>query len=155
MPDVTVRRATPDDLGALLVLVREFYVVDAHAYDEALIVPALAPMLADDALGQVWIVDADGPAGYAIVTWTWSLESGGRDCILDEIYVREPGAGRGSALIEHAIGAAQAFGARALFLETEAPNARARRFYARHGLAAEDSVWMSTPLPRPDAGRRG
>jgi GNAT superfamily N-acetyltransferase len=89
-----------------------------------------------------------GLQGYAMVSWTWSLESGGRDCILDEIYVREPGHGHGASLIEFAIGRAEDFGARAIFLETEAPNARARRFYASHGFRVEDSIWMSAPLPR-------
>jgi ribosomal protein S18 acetylase RimI-like enzyme len=33
-----------------------------------------------------------------------------------------------------------------MFLETEAHNERVRGFYARHGFAAEDSVWMSRAL---------
>jgi GNAT superfamily N-acetyltransferase len=148
-----VHRAGLDDEAALLGLIREFYVVDQHDYDERRVSTALRPLLEDDALGQVWLLAGpDGPVGYAIVTWTWSLESGGRDSILDELYVRTPGAGLGGALLEHAIAEAEAYGARALFLETEAPNARARRFYAEHGLMAEDSVWMSMPLPRDGSG---
>jgi GNAT superfamily N-acetyltransferase len=133
----------------LLELVREFYGVDLHEYDEQRVTAALMPMLADDSLGQVWVLDGGtGPLGYAIITWTWSLESGGRDCILDEIYAREQGAGAGAELIERAISEAEAYGALALFLETEAHNTRVRGFYSRHGLAVEDSVWMSTRLPR-------
>jgi len=37
-------------------------------------------------------------------------------------------------------------GARAVFLETEAHNERVRSFYQRHGVAVEDSVWMSRSL---------
>ena len=146
---MTTRRATTADLPALLELVREFYGVDLHEYDEQRVTAALMPMLADDSLGQVWVLDGGtGPLGYAIITWTWSLESGGRDCILDEIYAREQGAGAGAELIERAISEAEAYGALALFLETEAHNTRVRGFYSRHGLAVEDSVWMSTRLPR-------
>ena len=112
---------------------------------------ALRPMLDDDTLGQVWVVDDEGVlTGYAIVTWTWSLESGGRDCILDEIYVADAGRGRGSALLSHALDHASTFGAMAVFLETEAPNERARGFYVRHGFVVEDSVWMSRPLEPMD-----
>jgi GNAT superfamily N-acetyltransferase len=133
----------------MLTLIREFCLVDDHAFDEAVIQPALIPLLADDALGQVWVLD-EGQGdigGYAIITWSWSLESGGRDCILDEIYVRRPGAGAGSRLLARAMRGAVEFGARAAFLETEAPNDPARRFYGRHGFHIEDSVWMSRSLP--------
>ena len=147
---MTTRRANTADLEAMLSLISEFYEIDRHAYDEDRVAAALAPMLADDSLGQVWVLDDGiGPTGYAIITWTWSLESGGRDCILDEIYVREQGAGAGAELIERAISEAEDFGALAIFLETEAHNSRVRGFYSRHGLAVEDSVWMSMRLPRP------
>lgn len=148
-----VHRARLSDEADLLGLIREFYVVDQHDYDEQRVSSALRPLLEDDALGQVWLLAGpDGPTGYAIITWTWSLESGGRDCILDELYVRTPGAGLGSALLAHAIAEAEAYGARALFLETEAHNTRARRFYSEHGLMTEDSTWMSMPLPRGGPG---
>jgi GNAT superfamily N-acetyltransferase len=143
------RRATSDDLPVLLPLIGEFYLVDGHEFDERRIVAALSPLLADDALGQVWVLDdGDDVSGYVMVTWSWSLESGGRDCILDELYVRDQGQGRGSELIERAILEAEQSGALAIFLETEEHNARARGFYARHGLQVENSVWMSMPLPR-------
>ena len=37
-------------------------------------------------------------------------------------------------------------GAKVLFLETELHNDRARRFYERIGLTAEDSIWMEMRL---------
>ena len=33
-----------------------------------------------------------------------------------------------------------------MFLETEAPNERARRFYQRHDFTTEDSIWLSRDL---------
>jgi hypothetical protein len=33
-----------------------------------------------------------------------------------------------------------------MFLETERPNTRVRDFYARHGFAEDDSIWMSREL---------
>jgi len=150
--DPIPRRATPADIVVLLTLVEEFCAADRHDFDAARVTRALVPLLADDAVGQVWLLESAGQAhGYAIVTWTWSLESGGRDCILDEIYVRQPGHGHGSRLLEHALAEAEARGALAVFLESESHNDRARSFYARHGFGVEDSVWMSQPLPRDRA----
>ena len=84
------------------------------------------------------------------VTWSYSLESGGRDCILDEIYVASRSAGLGASLLAAAMAGASLCGATAAFLETEAHNDRVRGFYERHGFKIEDSVWMSRTLdPAP------
>ena len=135
------------DLDGLWSLVRAFYEIDHHDVDPARIERGLKPLLVDDTYGQVWVVDAAGDlVGYAVVTWSWSLESGGRDSILDEIYVETRSAGTGSRLLSAALAGARQAGARAVFLETEAHNERVRSFYQRHGFAVEDSVWMSRSL---------
>lgn len=144
---VGVRRATAGDGERLCELIERFYRVDNHPFDRARVEAGLTPLLRDDQHGQVWVATSgDHLIGYAIVTWSWSLESGGRDCILDEVYTDRRGEGVGAALLERAVDEARAAGAAAMFLETEMPNDRARRFYARHGFAADDSVWMSRPL---------
>lgn len=143
-----IRRARSGDRAGLVELVQRFYRVDGHEFDCARVESGLLPLLRDDSRGQVWVAEDDdgGLAGYAVVTWSWSLESGGLDCILDEIYVHKKGEGFGSLLLRRAVDEAAAIGAAAMFLETEAPNDGARRFYARHDFAAEDSIWMSRPL---------
>ncbi|MFI5914863.1 GNAT family N-acetyltransferase [Dactylosporangium sp. NPDC051541] len=150
MSDTRVYRAQPADLAAILPLVEEFCAADGHPYDAVRVTRALTPLLAGDEHGQVWLVApaaaGTGAAGYAVVTWGWSLESGGREALLDEIYVRERGAGTGAALLRRVLAAAAGAGAAVMFLETEARNERVRGFYARHGFAADDSVWMSRAL---------
>ncbi len=140
----TIRRAGADDRAVLLELIAEFCAVDRHEFDPVRVGNGLGPLLDDDRHGQVWIVDDDRgrPAGYAIVTWSWSIESGGRDALLDEIYVRKRGKGSGAVLLDHAKKEARRAGAAVMALETEAHNHDARRFYTRHGFATEDSVWM-------------
>jgi GNAT superfamily N-acetyltransferase len=150
-----VRRATAGDLPALLPLVAAFCAVDGHPYEEALVRGAVLPLLADDGPGLVLVLEQrSGLTGYAVLTWSWSLESGGRDCILDELYVEQRDRGLGALLLAAAMDHAAEHGARVCFLETEAPNARVRRFYARHGFAVEDSVWMRRELPGV-SGRSG
>ena len=143
--DGVIVRAGVGDEAALLPLIREFYEVDRHAFELDRVLAGLRPLLADDRHGQVWLIRDPGgeAAGYAVVTWGWSLESGGRECLLDEIYVRTPGTGLGGKALEAIVEAAAKAGASAMFLETEAHNERARAFYRRGGFAAEDSIWMS------------
>lgn len=143
----TVRRAVATDLDAVLVLVAAFCVADQHEFDDTRVRRALAPLLRDDEHGQVWVLDnGDTLAGYAVVTWGWSLESDGRESLLDEIFVSDQGGGHGALLMGAVLNGARDAGARTMFLETEALNERVRRFYDRHGFTVDDSVWMSTLL---------
>ena len=151
-----IHRAGTGDLDELVTLVREFYELDHHRFDLDRVVAALRPLLADDAVGQVWLVDdperPGAPAGYAVLTWGWSLESGGRECLLDEMYVRARGQGLGTRVLIQLLERAQAAGAAAVFLETEAHNQHAREFYGKAGFALEDSVWMSLRLSQAADG---
>jgi GNAT superfamily N-acetyltransferase len=145
-----VRRAGAADIEELLVLVREFCDLDRHDFDRGRVCRALLPLLADDAVGQVWLLAEGASAvGYTVVTWGWSLESGGREALLDEVYLRRRGGGLGRVLLGHAMSAAALAGASRMFLETEAHNARVRAFYAGLGFTVEDSVWMSGELSPP------
>ena len=147
MSDAVIRRATPDDREQVCGLIERFYRIDGHEFDLARIEAGLVPLLGDDQYGQVWIAGVDGVAiGYVVVTWSWSLESGGRDCILDELYVDHRSGGVGALLLQRAMAEARTAGAAAMFLETEAPNEAARRFYRRHGFSDDDSTWMSCAL---------
>lgn len=165
-----IRRARPGDVEVLLGLVAEYCAADSHTFDAERIRAALEPLLVDDTHGQVWVHLADAPAdvpadagvatgvasgagtgagvldGYVVVTWSWSLESGGAECLIDELFVRHRRRGHGRALVEQALTAARARGCRVAFLETEAHNEDARTFYAALGFAREASVWLSRPL---------
>ena len=143
MPEpALLRPAGPRDLDTLLALIREFYLEDGHPYDERKLTSALGPLLENEQYGIVWLID-EPPAGYAIVIWGYSLESGGPDALLDEIYVRERGRGLGGRALEAILEDLRRRGLSRMFLETEGHNRRARRFYARHGFEEEDSVWMT------------
>lgn len=141
-----IRRATPDDLPVLLELGAEYAAADHHEFDPTIATSGFAGLLVDDTYGVVWLTES-GDA-YAVVTWSWSVESGGLEAILDEIYVRQQGRGVGSQLLDHLHADCDRRGVRRIFLETEPHNGDARRLYERHGYVAEPSIWMAR------AGRR-
>lgn len=141
-------RATPKDLSTLLELIREFCAIDGHNFDEQRLCNALPALLETDEYGLVWLID--NPAdGYAVVTWGYSLESGGREALIDEIYLRSRERGMGSVAIAEILNDCRQRGLKSVFLETEAHNGRVRRFYERAGFRKDDSVWMSLPLETP------
>jgi ribosomal protein S18 acetylase RimI-like enzyme len=143
--EALIRRATAADLDTLLPLIREFYTVDRHSFDEAKVRRALAPLLAADTYGVVWLI-GEPASGYAVVTWSYSLESGGRDALLDEIYVSRRGLGLGTRALRAILADLPGRGLTRIFLETESHNRDVRRFYARLGFRQEDSVWMVNDL---------
>ena len=147
---VSIRRAKPADRDLLIPLIREFCEIDQHPFELERIQGAIEPLLADDTHGQIWLVvtsdPPEDPDGYGVITWGYSLESGGRDALLDELYVRRRGAGVVTAALPAMIDAARTAGASRVFLETEAHNTRVRSFYAHLGFRTEESVWMSNDL---------
>ena len=140
-----LRRATAADLDTLLPLIEAFCAIDEHPYEAARVRQALGPLLADDTHGVVWLI-GEPPGGYAVLTWSYSLESGGRDALLDEIFLEERGRGLGSAALAAIYDDLRARGITRIFLETEDHNERARRFYARNGFVVEPSTWMAADL---------
>lgn len=142
--NVAIRRARAEDLPEVVGLVAEYCAADGHEFDEARTRSAVEPLLADDHHGGIWVAEVDGRVdGYGTITWGWSIEAGGAEAVLDELYVRTRGGGVGSALIVALETDARDHGMRRILLETELPNHRARRLYERHGYRPDDSIWMS------------
>jgi len=152
---VSLRRANKHDGPPLLTLIEEFCRVDQHVFDARRVSTALGPLLENDNLGVVYLVETESTSasgstgvqetvcGYVIITWGYSIESGGREGLIDEIYLRRPGQGLGSALFPLLLDALAPFELKVMFLETERGNDRARRFYQHHGFVEDDSIWMS------------
>lgn len=139
-----LRRAGRSDLKRLLELAAAFCELDGHRFEQSRVETALLPLLDDDQHGGVWLIE---PAlGYAVMTWGYSIESGGREALIDELFVTRRNAGIGRTVIDALIDIARDAGCRVMFLETERHNAAARRFYARHRFVIDDSIWMSRPL---------
>ena len=131
----------------LVELAAEYCAADGHAFDEATVRAGFEPLLHDDRHGIVRVAELDGVVeGYGVVTWGWSIEIGGLDVVLDEIYARTRGRGVGTALLRHLEAECRNRGVKRIFLETERPNEAARRLYQREGYEADTSIWMSKEL---------
>ena len=109
---------------------------------------ALKPLLLDPSLGEVWIAQDQKLIGYLVMSWGWGIESGGREALIDEVYVAPEARGRkvASDLVQEALKSAREKHTKAVFLETEADNPRSRLIYERLGFESESSVWMRRKL---------
>ena len=77
----------------------------------------------------------DNPIGYAAICYGFSIEFGGRDSFLDEIFVEKSsrGSGVGGALVKLAVEIAKERKVKALHLEVSRSNEKAEHFYSNLG----------------------
>lgn len=143
--------AQPSDAPKVLALVARFHDEAAFDTDDAHRAAAIAPLLEGSPYGAVYIVGPRlAPIGYGVITFGWSVEFGGKDAFVDELFLRPSVRGRGigrDLLQALSVTLAEA-GVRAIHLEVEHDNEAALKLYARAGFVARKTYGlMSRRLP--------
>ena len=134
--ETSFRAAETSDADTLLAMMRELYAHDRAPFDEPSARAALSQLLAEESYGLAYLILLGGEvAGYLVLTFGFSLEFGGRDAFVDEIFVREEfrGRGAGTRALRFAEDVCRGRGVRALNLEVERANAGAQALYRRLG----------------------
>ena len=143
--------ATPGDLDRLAGLVAQFHAeTDIDQTDDGR-KAALRPLLEGSPHGAAYLIGPQrAPIGYVVVTFGWSVEFGGLDGFIDEIFVRPGVRGRGIAT-EVLLALPKALsggGLRALHLEVDREDEATRRLYAKAGFAPRERyMLMSRTFP--------
>jgi ribosomal protein S18 acetylase RimI-like enzyme len=139
--------ASPDDIETLIVMMRDLYAHDGLApLDEGVARRALLGVIGDDTLGRVFLILlANEVAGYAVLTFGYSLEFHGRDAFVDEIYLRPEyrGLGIGKRALQFLTEVCIAEGVNALHLEVERENTSAQIVYRKFGFEDHDRYLMT------------
>ena len=141
-----IRPATSSDLEAVLALHRDFFAEDEYTFREEESRANLARLLAEPGLGRVFVMDEDGTAiGYLVLTFGFSLEFGGRDALVDELYVSpgHRGRGLGTRALDAAEAACREQGIRAVHLVVERYKDGAQALYRRAGFVAHQRDVMT------------
>ena len=145
-PPLDFQPATVPDLQTLQRLIRQYYEFDQIPYREQEVAAGLKVLLSNDTLGRAWLVRHRTTAvGYAILTFGFDLEFGGRQATMTDLYL-EPeyrGQGAGRKLLDHVQEFCRQAGVCALELQAERHNSRAIAFYKSCGFELHDRVPMS------------
>lgn len=126
--------AGPDDLDRLLKLTADFSAEMGTGTDLEHRASALTPLLQGSPHGAVYVIGpAKSPVGYVILSFGWSLEFGGMDGFVDELYIRPAVRGRGMAsdVLYSLPKALKGAGLKALHLEVDRTDEAAMRLYQR------------------------
>ena len=146
-----IARATPSDIDELLPLMREFYAGERLPYDETVLRRALDALWDEQLYGGVWLARAGNqPVGYGVLCCGFSLEYGGRDSFVDELFVRPAWRDRGvgGLLLDAMESACWSQGIGALHLEVDHDNPDGKRLYRRRGFVDHERHLMTKRLDR-------
>ena len=141
-----IRLAATADGTVLLKLMRPFYEHEGIAFHEDTARSALERLLRTSALGEIFLIREQGAvAGYFVITFSYSLEFGGRTAVLDELFIQEEfrGRGFGRAALDFAADLCRKQGVKALHLLVERKNTRAQTVYRNAGFAGHDRDVMT------------
>jgi ribosomal protein S18 acetylase RimI-like enzyme len=139
-----------DDSETMLDLMEQFYRGERYPFDRGRARAALEPFLADPTLGRAWLFrDGVAAVGYFVLTLGWSLEYGGRDAFVDELYVAPThrGLGLGRRALEILEGACRELSVSALHLEVEKENFPAADLYRKRGFEDHHRRLLSKKFP--------
>jgi GNAT superfamily N-acetyltransferase len=134
-----IRMATTNDLPALLPLMRGYYSDDGLQFDAAASAATMTRLLEEPQWGRVFLIEVgDTTIGYVALCMGFSLELGGNDAFVDEVFVapQHRGRGYGRQALKFAIAEAETLGVRALHLEVDTQNSSAQALYQSMGFQA-------------------
>ena len=147
---ITYSPCNPAQLELLIEMMHELDRDDAGGeMDEVREQAALTVLIQDAQWGRIWfIAEGETIIGYAILTFGFSVEWGGRSAEIDELYIRAAyrGRGIGTQVIAFLTDFCRANGICSLHLEVFNHNRGAYRFYRRRGFRERDSCEMSLKL---------
>ena len=136
-PRVEIFPASTADLCDLVPMVEQYWRFESiEAFDAARVAGLLEKVIAQPALGRVWLARVDdSAAAYLLAVYVFSLEHQGMTAEIDEFFVM-PGyrrLGLGGQLLKTAERAFRADGCTKVALQIGRDNTAARAFYRRHG----------------------
>src|SRR5688500_13361737 len=135
------RKATLEDIDALVDLMQEFYAEDDYPLDRCWAAASFSAMLQDASLGGAWIVFQDTEAaGYVVLTIRFSMEYGGLDAFIDDLFIRPSyrGRGLGRALLNALFDDCARRSVLAVHVEVGHDNVAAKALYGSYGLEPYD-----------------
>lgn len=144
----TLRLANRDDVAHVLPRTAALNAHESIVLEPAALEASLRALLDDPELGRVWLVERDGaPVGYALTTFSYDLEFGGREAWLTELWIDDHARakGGGGAVLELLAGELKALGVGAVHLQVR-PENPARRLYERQGFVASPRIVMTRRL---------
>ena len=142
--------AGPDDIEKLLPMVAALHEETGVPSNDDHRREAVVPLLEGAPHGAIWLIGPRrAPVGYICVSFGWSIEFGGLEGRIIEVFVRHAvrGRGMGTEAVYDIAKALKQGGVNALHLQVAPEDERNRRLFARaHFVERTDELLMTLPL---------
>jgi len=130
----------------------EFYAEAGYPLPAEAAARTFEKLIREPRLGQVWLLSCDAePAGFIVLTLSFSMEYGGLRGFVDDFFVRQlyRRRGLGAAALAEVQRTCATLGVRALLVEVGPENDPAQRVYRRAGFADSGHTLLTLPLLAP------
>ena len=137
--------ATLSDLTEILPLVRAYHQYEGIELSDAVRKTAIAALINNENLGRIWKIRVQQKLiGYVAICFGFSIEFGGRDAFIDELFISETfrGQGYGHRVLLEVSQKAVELGVHALHLEVARDNNRAQKLYSTTGFTARNQFFL-------------
>ncbi|GFE51741.1 hypothetical protein So717_34940 [Roseobacter cerasinus] len=139
--------AQPEHADRLDALVAAFHAEHGIDLPEDARRAGLAPLLDGSPHGAAYLIGPPrAPIGYVVITFGWSVEFGGLDGFIDEIYIRPGVRGRGiaSETLQSLPRALAGAGLKALHLEVDRTAEATQKLYTKAGFKPRPDYMLMT-----------
>lgn len=140
--EIEFRLASLDDIDDIVALVGHYHQLELIESSPEQRRNAIKPVLSEDSeLGFILVATlGEKILGYIVICYSYSIEIGGRDAFIDELYILETmrDKGIGSKLLEETKTEAKKHEVKALHLEVTKSNTLAKTFYQQNGFSSRD-----------------
>lgn len=133
----TISKAVPADIPVLVELMHEFHAASGFTLDRAGAATAYSALLSDASRGVAWIAIRDNaPVGYVVLTFRFSMEAGGTDAFIDDMYVQPifRRLGHGGSLLKELFSECERRRVHSIRVEVASDNVAAHALYWQYGL---------------------
>lgn len=126
-----------EDRESVLTMMQEFYTNFEYDFDWETITHLFDEMHVDPSKGVVYGIFSAELIGYVILVFGFSFDYGGRECFIEEIFLKPEfrGTGIGSKVLGEIEQIIREQGFKSVRLEVEHSNPRARKLYEQLGFA--------------------
>lgn len=138
--------AAAGDIDLLLSMMQALYGHESHPFDAGQARRATLALLSSPVFGNIWLLRrGEECVGYLVLTFGFSLEFGGRDALLDELFIVEShrSKGLGRQALQFVFAHCREQGIHALHLEVLSGNDTAPVIYSRLGFNLDDRKLMT------------
>ena len=135
----------------ILGCMKDFYKMEGIKFNRDRSREAIENLMVKKSIGRIWIILADDkPVGYCSMAFSYTLENYGRDCFLDELYIKPQYRlkGIGSEVMKQIEAYLIKQGLKAIHLYVNDPNSSAYKYYLKNGFSRHKASYMTKIIER-------